>query len=355
MKYIATTHCTATELSHEQRIVSEKYPFRVSPYYASLIRSAGDAVWRQCIPDVRELEDDGLVDDPLSEHALSPVPGLIHRYPDRVVLLVSNRCPVYCRFCMRKRHVGGDILSEPVVNLDQAAAYIASRPEICDVVLSGGDPLMLDDDSLQLILLRLREIGHVRFIRIGTRVPVTLPERITPELCSMLRRFHPLFINTHFNHPQEITPDSARACASLADAGIPLGNQTVLLRGVNDTETVMRDLLTGLLSIRVKPYYLHQMDVIRGGGHFRTPVTTGLDIIRSLRGHVSGMAIPHFVIDLPEGKGKVPLLPDPVVRDGDVFYLTTYRGEVVAYHDIVTLTGADEPVQSGHGITAVPV
>jgi lysine 2,3-aminomutase len=236
---------------------------------------------------------------------------------------------------MRKRHVGaGDELPPVIKVLDKALAYISSNPMINDVILSGGDPLMLDDASLHMILTRLRQIPHVKIIRIGTRVPVTLPDRVTPELCTMLRGFHPLYINTHFNHPSEITEASSRACELLANAGIPLGNQSVLLRDVNDDVSVMRDLMNGLLGIRVKPYYIHQMDLIKGTAHFRTPVSRGLDIMRALRGHISGMAVPHFVIDLPGGKGKVALLPEVVGREGDVLILTTYRGERVAYRDL---------------------
>lgn len=313
--------------------VASVYPFRVSPAYAALIREAGDAVWRQCVPDRRELEDGEQCPDPLAEGVLSPVPGLIHRYPDRVVLLVSNRCPVYCRFCMRKRHVGeGDEPPSRAV-LERAFRYIGATPAVRDVILSGGDPLMLEDDSLSHILRSLRAIGHVSIIRIGTRMPVTLPERITPRLCALLKEFHPLYINTHFNHPAEITPASAAACALLADAGIPLGNQAVLLRGVNDDVEVMRELMSSLLALRVRPYYIHQMDLVRGTAHFRTPVAVGLEIVRALRGHVSGLAVPAYVIDLPEGKGKVPLLPDKVRRRGEWLLLQTYRGERVWYRD----------------------
>lgn len=330
LDHIITNYENVTDL----RSVAAVYPFRVSPSYADLIRSPSDAIWKQCIPDPRELEDEGQVADPLAETSLSPVPGLIHRYPDRVVLLVSNRCPVYCRFCMRKRHVGaGDEPLSPAA-LERALAYIAATPAIRDVILSGGDPLMLDDDSLAHILARLRAIDHVSIIRIGTRIPVTLPERVTPELCSILKRFHPLYINTHFNHPSEITPSSARACSLLADAGIPLGNQTVLLRGVNDSVETMRDLLTRLLSVRVRPYYIHQMDLVKGTAHFRTPVAKGLEIIRALRGHISGLAVPQYVIDLPDGKGKVPILPDGVEREGDLLILRTYQGERIAYRDL---------------------
>jgi lysine 2,3-aminomutase len=344
MKYIkndAVSYCnnriiSSINLTHEQHRVAAVYPCKVSGYYAGLIGSAGDAIWQQCIPDIRELEDDVQIADPLSEALLSPVPGLIHRYPDRVVLLVSNRCPVYCRFCMRKRHVGTaeEVPLDPEY-LDNALSYIRSKPSIRDVILSGGDPLMLDDDSLYMILSRLRDISHIKIIRIGSRIPVTLPQRVTPELCGVLARFHPLYINTHFNHPGEITDMSSKACEMLANSGIPLGNQSVLLRGVNNDVDIMRRLMTVLLDIRVKPYYIHQMDLIKGTAHFRTSVSQGLEIIRALRGHVGGMSVPHYVIDLPEGKGKVALLPERVEREGDILFLTTYQGERVAYRDII--------------------
>lgn len=343
INYIDSTCCNSRNvitLSEELDVVATRYPFKVSKYYAGLIKAPGDAIWRQCIPDVRELDDDAQDADPLAEGALSPVPGLIHRYPDRVVLLVSNRCPVYCRFCMRKRHVGaGKDLPLDFPAFERAVEYIRSYPAIQDVILSGGDPLMLDDASLHMILSRLRAIAHVKIIRIGTRIPVTFPERITTDLCVILRQFHPLYINTHFNHPAEITAASSHACGMLADAGIPLGNQTVLLRGINDDVTVMRDLMVGLLGIRVRPYYIHQMDLIKGTAHFRTPVSQGLEIIRALRGHVSGMAVPHYVIDLPNGKGKVALIPDDVEREGDMLFLRTYQGERVAYRDLTAVQG----------------
>lgn len=343
IKYIDITHCNtgySAALTEEQIAVAAMYPFKVSKYYSELIKTSGDAIWRQCIPDARELHDDTQDADPLAESLLSPVPGLIHRYPDRVVLLVSNRCAVYCRFCMRKRHVGSEKDLQPGPDaIDNALEYIRSHIEIQDVILSGGDPLMLDDRSLHMILSSLRAIKHVKIIRIGTRIPVTLPERVTPELCSMLRQFQPLYINTHFNHPSEITDLSSSACGLLADAGIPLGNQTVLLRGINDDVAVMRDLMTGLLELRVRPYYIHQMDLIKGAGHFRTPVSKGLEIIRALRGHISGMAVPHYVIDLPNGKGKVALIPDDVEREGDILFLRTYQGERVAYRDITDIQG----------------
>ncbi|HXE96452.1 MAG TPA: KamA family radical SAM protein [Dongiaceae bacterium] len=323
-----------TEISDDFRAVSARYPVRLTDYYAALIKRPADAIWKQCMPDVRELEDRSQCPDPLDEKALSPVPGLIHRYPDRVVLLVSNRCPVYCRFCMRKRLVGNGDAPMGKNELRGALDYIAANPSVHDVILSGGDPLMLDDESLTKILTGLRAIPHVAIIRIGTRVPVTLPERITPDLCALLKRFHPLYVNTHFNHPDEITADSGAACALLADAGIPLGNQTVLLKGVNDSVETMRSLMTGLLAIRVKPYYLHQMDLVRGTAHFRTRVSTGLEIVRGLRGHISGLAVPHYVIDLPGGKGKVAILPDDVEIRGGTLLLRTYTGERITYQDI---------------------
>jgi lysine 2,3-aminomutase len=271
--------------------------------------------------------------DPLNERGLSPVPGLIHRYPDRVVWLVSMRCAVYCRFCMRKGRVGCPTGQGGGTGPEEALAYIAGNPAIRDVILSGGDPLLLDDDHLETVLAGLRRIPHVEIIRIGTRAPVTLPARITARLCRMLKRYHPLYLNTHFNHPREITPLSARACARLADAGIPLGNQTVLLKGVNDDPAIMKRLMQQLLAIRVRPYYLHQMDLVNGTGHFRTPVARGLEIMAALRGHTSGLASPYYVIDLPEGKGKVPVVPEYLRREEGQLIVRTYRGDEVAYPD----------------------
>ena len=340
--YNTTNSCIKkiiSDLPDSVKLVSARYPVRLTDYYAALIRRPNDAIWKQCMPDARELEDHSQCPDPLDEKALSPIPGLIHRYPDRVVLLVSNRCPVYCRFCMRKRHVGSGDAPMGEAELGKALEYIAAHPLIHDVILSGGDPLMLDDASLAKILTGLRAIPTVAIIRIGTRVPVTLPSRITPDLCNMLGKFHPLYINTHFNHPDEITAASGAACTMLADAGIPLGNQTVLLRGVNDSVETMRSLMTGLIRMRVKPYYLHQMDLVQGTGHFRTSVRTGLEIMRGLRGHISGLAVPHYVIDLPGGKGKVAVLPDDVEIRGTTLHLRTYTGERVTYQDIITPQG----------------
>ncbi len=316
------------------REVAQRYPMRITPYYLGLIREEADPIWRQCVPNPEELEEDELVPDPLNEEGLSPTPALIHRYPDRVVLLVSSSCAVYCRFCLRKRQVGCIEGRFTDREIDSAINYIENTPQVRDVILSGGDPLLLTDDVLEKILVRLRKIPHVEIIRIGTRTPVTLPERITPRLCRMLKRFHPLYVNTHFNHPLEITPQSAQACARLADAGIQLGNQTVLMKGVNDDMQVMKQLMQKLLAIRVRPYYIHQMDLVKGTGHFRTGVRKGIEILEGLRGHTSGMATPHFVIDLQGGKGKVPLLPDCVERRGDSLLLKNYRGEVIEYTDL---------------------
>jgi len=316
------------------RPVVERYPMRITHYYLNLIRDIGDPIWLQCVPDPRELNENHLPVDPLNEEKLSPLPGLIHRYPDRVVLLVSSACPTLCRFCMRKSRMGCQIINadNPI---DADLEFIARTPAIRDVILSGGDPLLLSDEVLEDILAKLHKISHVEMIRINTRTPVTLPERITPHLRRMLKHYHPLYINTHFNHPSEITPESSEACVRLADAGIPLGNQTVLLKGVNDDLRVMKRLMQKLLTIRVRPYYIHQMDRVKGTGHFCTPVEQGLKIMAGLRGHTSGMATPYYVIDLPGGKGKVPILPEDVKREGKTLFLRNYLGEVVEYPDSV--------------------
>lgn len=312
--------------------VVKRYPMQISRYYLGLIKEPGDPIWRQCVPDPLELKNDSLPSDPLNEEGLSPVPMLIHRYPDRVVLLVSSTCATICRFCMRKWRVGNQRLNA-LNPLQSALKYIETTPAIRDVILSGGDPLLLSDEIIEDILSRLRRITHLEMIRINTRAPVTLPDRITLRLCRMLKRYHPLYVNTHFNHPSEITSQSAEACNQLADAGIPLGNQTVLLKGVNDDLSVMKRLMQRLLTIRVRPYYIHQMDLARGTAHFRTSVETGLKIMAGLRGHTSGMATPYYVVDLPGGKGKVPILPDDVKRQGQTFFLRNYLGEVVEYAD----------------------
>ena len=311
----------------------DRYPMRITRYYLSLIQKPGDPIWLQCVPDPRELEDRNLFVDPLNEEGLTPVPGLIHRYPDRVVLLVSSSCPTLCRFCMRKYRISHQRRLIFNNSTDAGLKYIKRTTAIRDVILSGGDPLLLSDEWLDDILSRLRKIPHLEMIRINTRAPLTLPERITSHLCRMLKHYHPIYVNTHFNHPLEITPQSTEACTRLADTGIPLGNQTVLLRGVNDDPEVMKKLMQKLLTIRVRPYYIHQMDLVQGTSHFRTPIDQGLKIMAALRGHTSGMAVPYYVIDLPGGKGKVPILPDDVKREGNRLFFRNYLREVVEYED----------------------
>lgn len=318
------------------RPVVARYPLRITRYYLSLAREKDDPVWRQCIPDCCELEPDSLFSDPLNEEGLSPAPGLIHRYPDRVVLMASSDCPIFCRFCTRKNSLTREGHGRSSDFLEPAFEYIENRPAIRDVILSGGDPLLLTDDELENILIRLHAISHLEMIRLHTRVPVALPDRITQRLCRRLKKHHPLYINIHINHPMEITPFSTEACAQLADAGLPLGNQTVLLKGVNDDPEVMKRLMQKLLTLRIRPYYIHQADLVKGTGHFRTSVRQGLRMMAALRGHTSGLATPSYVIDLPKGKGKVAVLPDEAKRRGERLFLRNYLGEIVEYPDCET-------------------
>jgi lysine 2,3-aminomutase len=309
--------------------VIRRFPMRINPYYLSLIRHPGDPIWRQAVPDPAEIADTIGTADPLGEEKRSPVSGLIHRYPDRVVLLASDQCAMYCRFCMRRRRVGSRVHGDDV---GAAIDYIRGTASVREVILSGGDPLMLDDQPLARLLEALRTINHVRLIRIHSRMPCTLPHRITGDLTKLLHAFQPLFVNIHFNHPDEITEASSAACARLADAGIPLGSQTVLLKGINDDPVVMHRLLEALLVIRVRPYYLHQMDRVQGSGHFRVPLATGLKIMDRLRGRLSGMGVPSFMVDLPGGGGKVPLTPDYVVKkEKDRWMLRNFEGRMFFY------------------------
>jgi lysine 2,3-aminomutase len=305
----------------------DNFEFRISPAMVDLIKEPGDPIWRQYVPDLQELEVVDGVADSLNEDADSPVPNITHRYPDRVLFLVSPVCASYCRFCTRRRKVG-DPEKIPMSQLESAFRYLEEHVEVRDVILSGGDPLLLSDRRLEFILSRLRQIPHIEIIRIGSRIPCHLPERITPELCAMLKKYHPLYINTHFNHPAELTPAAVKALGMLADAGIPLGCQTVLLRGVNDSVEVMRELMQKLLAARVRPYYIYMCDEVAGAEHFKTAVETGLEIIKGLRGWTSGLAVPHFVIDAPGGGGKIPLLPEYVesITEEEVV-LRNYRGE----------------------------
>ena len=307
---------------------------RVNPYYLSLIRYPGDPIWLQCVPDEKELEDIDGPEDPLNEDDMSPVPNITHRYPDRALFLVTSQCGLYCRFCTRKRKVGNSNKIS-LRNLESAFNYLAQHTEISDVILSGGDPLMHTDAMLEKILIRLREIKHIKVIRLGTKMPCVLPQRITPKLCNMLKKYHPIYVNTHFNHPWEITEESTKACNMLSDAGIPVGNQCVLMKGVNDNADTMRDLMKGLLAIRVRPYYIYQADLTKGANHFRTPLEVGLDIMDKLRGHISGLAVPQFVIDAPGGGGKIPMLPNYVIsRDEDKIILRNYKYNIYEYPDV---------------------
>ena len=320
-------------LAHRARLRTaiDNFEFRISPPMVDLIKSPDDPIWRQYIPTIQELEVvDGIVDS-LEEDRDSPVPNITHRYPDRALFLVSPVCASYCRFCTRRRKVG-DPEKIPMSQFESAFQYLEAHSEIRDVIMSGGDPLMLSDRRLEVILTRLRSIKHIEIIRIGSRVPCHLPERITPELCDTLRKFHPLFINTHFNHPSELTPAAVAGLGMLADAGIPLGCQTVLLKGINDTPEVMVRLMQRLLMARVRPYYIYMADQVAGGEHFRTTVETGLKIMKALRGWTSGLANPHFVIDAPGGGGKVPLLPEYVesVSEDEVVF-RNFRGERYVY------------------------
>lgn len=315
-------------------------PVGITPYYAALMNpdDPADPIRVTMIPVTGEfIRTPGEADDPLAEDTHMPVEGLVHRYPDRVLFLVTNFCATYCRYCTRARMVGQT--GEYHFNTRQyqtAIDYIASNPQIRDVLLSGGDPLTMNDDRLEWILSRLRAIPHVEFLRIGTKVPAVLPQRITPALCRMLRKYHPLWMSIHIMHPAEITPEVSQACQRLADAGIPLGSQTVLSKNVNDDVDVLKQMIHGLLKIRVRPYYLYQCDPISGSSHFRTPVEKGLELIAGLRGHTTGYAIPTFVIDAPGGGGKIPLIPDAVVgREGDYVMLRNYEGQVYKYPDPV--------------------
>ncbi|MCX8057577.1 MAG: KamA family radical SAM protein [Ignavibacteria bacterium] len=307
---------------------------RINPYYLSLIRYPGDPIWLQCVPDETELSDIDAPEDPLGEDSMSPVPNITHRYPDRVLFLTTSQCGMYCRFCTRKRKVG-DSSKISMRGLEAAFKYIEEHTEIRDVILSGGDPLMLTDTMLEKILQRLRQIPHVEIIRLGTRMPVVLPHRITPKLVRMLKKYHPIYVNTHFNHPWEITPESKRACELLADAGIPIGNQTVLMKGVNDDPEIIKELFRKLLLMRVRPYYLYQADLTKGANHFRTPVKVGLEIMDKLRGHTSGLAVPYYVIDAPGGGGKIPLLPQYILyQDDEKLILRNYKYETFVYPDV---------------------
>lgn len=315
--------------------IAEKFPFLINPYYFSLIREKGDAIYKQCIPDEKELEESkDLMADPLGEEAHNPVPSIVHRYEDRCLLLVSNSCAMYCRFCTRKRkfETPMDVTKNTVL---QGIEYIRNTPGIHDVLVTGGDPLMLEESLLEEYLALLCAIPHVDYIRIGTRIPCVLPQRITGKLVKMLKKYHPLYMNIHFNHPDEITNESAKALKRLADAGIVLGSQTVLLKGVNDDPYILQTLMRKLLANRVHPYYLFHADLVSGTEHFRIPVKKGLELMDFLRNNTSGMAVPHYAIDLPGGGGKVQLVPDhEVARKGRIITYRNFCGQLWDFPDV---------------------
>ena len=313
----------------------ETLKFGVTPYYFSLIDAADKncPIRRQSIPTKAEVHhSEADIDDPLHEDGDSPVPGLTHRYPDRVLLLITDMCSMYCRFCTRRRLVGQQDAGMPMERIDKAIAYIKKTPVIRDVLLSGGDALLVSDEILEDIISKLRAIPHVEIIRIGTRTPIVCPQRVTPELADMLKKYHPIWLNMHFNHPNEITPETRRACQLLADAGIPLGNQSVLLRGVNDCIHIMKNLVHELVKNRVRPYYIYQCDLSNGLEHFRTTVSKGIEIIEGLRGHTSGYAVPTFVVDAPGGGGKIPVMPQYIISQGTQrVVLRNFEGVIATY------------------------
>ncbi len=307
----------------------------ITPYYATLMDPVDQScpIRRQAVPTVRELHN-GKSDmaDPLHEDIDSPVPGLTHRYPDRALLLLTDQCSMYCRFCTRRRLAGATDQARTIERIDACIEYIRKTPVVRDVILSGGDALLVSDKLLEHVLQKLRDIPHVEIIRLGTRTPIVLPQRITPELCNMIKKYNPVFINVHFNHPLEITEQSRAACAMLADAGFSLGNQSVLLAGINDCPNILKKLFHELLKTRVRPYYLYQCDLSQGIEHFRTSVATGIEIIENLRGHTSGLAIPTYVVDAPGGGGKIPVMPQYMISqsDGQVI-LRNYQGNIFGY------------------------
>lgn len=309
----------------------------ITPYYLSLIdpNDPNDPIRKQAVPTINEIyKSTADMTDPLHEDTDSPVKGLTHRYPDRVLFLITDQCSMYCRHCTRRRFAGNFDSAMPIEQIDRCIDYIANTPCIRDVLLSGGDALLVADEKLEYIISKLRAIPHVEIIRIGSRVPVVMPQRITPELVNMLKKYQPIWLNTHFNHPNEITEESKKACTMLADAGIPLGNQSVLLRGVNDCVHIMTELVHELVKIRVRPYYIYQCDLSMGLEHFRTPISKGIEIIEGLRGHTSGFCVPTFVVDAPGGGGKIPVMPNYVISQGsNRVILRNYEGVITTYEE----------------------
>ncbi len=317
------------------RLANHKLALAITPFFFNLIDASDEncPIRRQVVPRVEETYSAPWeMSDPCGEDSQSPVPGLVHRYPDRVLFLVTDRCAAYCRYCTRSRMVSNAAGYDFHPEFERQIEYVRQHREIRDVLLSGGDPLLLSDEKLEVLLSRLRAIPHVEFLRIGTRIPIFLPQRITPELCAMLRKHHPLFVSIHSNHPRELTTEVRDALGRLADAGVPLGNQTVLLRKVNDEPVVMRALMQKLLMCRVRPYYIYQCDLISGSAHLRSSVRKGLEIMESLRGHTTGYAVPQYVIDAPGGGGKVPISPEYVLsRNKDRVVIRNFEGRVFEY------------------------
>ena len=311
--------------------VEQVYPMKVSKHFLSLIAEKDDPIWRQCIPKIDELYDVYNVPDPLSEARDTKVPGLIHRYPDRVLLMISTKCAMYCRFCTSKRTVGR-VIQTPMEQIFNGIDYNRNHSEIRDVLLSGGDPLLRSNKELDIILRELRSIPHVEIIRLGTRVPSVMPERVTPRLVKVLKKYQPLYVNVHFEHPGEINPASERALGLLADGGIPLGSQSVILRGVNDDPSVMKELMQKLVKNRVRPYYLYLCDLVKGVEHFRTSIQTAFEIFHELQGHTSGLCVPHLIIDSPGG-GKIPVIPPDYLLglNDDSAQISNYKGEIYEY------------------------
>jgi len=328
-------------------LANTKLALAITPYFFNLIDAADEncPIRRQVIPRLAETSTAPWeMSDPCGEDTHSPVPGLVHRYPDRVLFLVTDRCAAYCRYCTRSRLVSNATGYDFHPQFDRQIEYIRQNPAVRDVLLSGGDPLLLSDEKLENLLSRLRAIPHVEFLRIGTRIPIFLPQRVTPELCAMLKDFHPLFVSLHSNHPRELTTEVRAAFGRLADAGIPLGNQSVLLRHVNDDPLVMRAQVQKLLLCRVKPYYLYQCDLISGSAHLRASVRAGLEIMESLRGHTSGYAVPQYVIDAPGGGGKVPINPDYIVsRNGGRVLIRNFEGKLFEYPEAADGTPLSPP------------
>ncbi len=337
----------------ERKALSAAKLFRVdiTPYFISLINpdDPQDPIRLQVVPtDTEMVPFTSMMEDSLAEDRHSPVPGLVHRYPDRVLMLVTTQCATYCRYCTRSRIVGDPTATFSRSEFEMQLEYLKNTPQVRDVLLSGGDPLVLAPKILEEILRRLREIPHIEIVRIGSRVPVFLPMRVTDELCDMLQKYHPLWMNIHVNHPNEITAELAQACDKLTRAGIPLGNQAVLLKGVNDNVHLQRQLVQDLVRIRVRPYYLYQCDLVEGAGHFRTPVAKGIEILEGLRGHTSGFAVPMFIVDAPGGGGKIPLMPNYLLTMSDhKLVLRNYEGYITTYEEPTDYTPRDAAAWTG--------